>query len=350
MRHAVRKIETNRTTPFDDRWWPVAVALLALGGTVLAGIRLTRPAAPLAGQGPLDFWSQLTVAVTLGAVCAAAWIRPQGGRRRLLLSLALSLILNAGLLGVLSWMELVRPAWEPPVTAEEPEPEPDLPVPAVPEYFPLATEGRDRPRQELQRPVPTGKPEMQQEQWLSKSSLAADLQRPPQPDASREVPSPLPPLSKPRPERVESAPREFDLQGQISRQTLADRPRSAQPLVDTGAVAQQPTAVTVAAPPAELQRQRYEAALRAIDLEPAQRPPSAGVVAAAWSKAAGPATDARFATGAAPSTGSARHPAADTRLRSRSPCRVAADRSRGFHFGQYRVAAASVHVTRDSVP
>ena len=267
MRHVVRKIETNRTTPFDDRWWPVALALVALGGTVLAGLHFARPAA---STGLLDFWGQLTIAVTLGAVCAAAWVRPQRGRRRLLLSLALSLMLNGGLLGLLSWMEIVHPAWEPPVTAQEPEPQPELPVPTVPEYFPLATEGRDRPRQELQRPVPTGEPEMRQEQWISRSSLAADLQRPPDVESSPKVPSARPPLPTPRPQRVESAPREFDLQGQISRQPLADRPRAAQPLVDTGTVAQQPAMVTIAAPPAELQRQRNEAAERAVDLEPAR--------------------------------------------------------------------------------
>ena len=41
MRQVVRKIEPSRGTPFEDRLWPVATALLILGGGVLCVILAT---------------------------------------------------------------------------------------------------------------------------------------------------------------------------------------------------------------------------------------------------------------------------------------------------------------------
>ena len=267
MRQAVRKIEPARQMPLEERLWPVLLALFALGGFVLVAIRWMNPPVAPDAAWPSDLASQFTIGVTLGAMIVASLIRPRWIHRRLMLSLVLSLLVNFSLLVLLSWMEVVHVFRPPPVVAEQPELEP--PEQVLPEYFPMAVEGEDRPRQELQKPVPSGDPEMTQDQLLSKSSLPTDSLQVPLPEAAPQVAVPQPPLPAQRPERVESAPREFDLQGQISRQPLTDRPRVARPLVDTAVVAQQPAPVQIAAPPAPVQRQVSPVSELPVDLEPA---------------------------------------------------------------------------------
>ncbi len=267
MRHAVRKIEPTRATPIDERLWPVLLSLLVLGGSVLGMIRATlRPDDPRLWLNAA-VWTQVAVVAIVIGMLGAICIKPRWMWRGAQLSLILSLAINVGVLLVLSLLDISHAALKPTEIAETQPVQPAQPV--EPEYFPLAVEGPDRPLQELKKPVPTGEPQMPQEEWLSKSSQPWDTTRPHVPDASALANDPRPPLPRIRPQRSESAPREFDLQGELSRQENADTPRVAQPLIDASAVAQQPVPAQLAAPPAELQRQVTAVAERQLDLETA---------------------------------------------------------------------------------
>ena len=273
MRHVVRKIEPNRATLFDDRLWPVLSAQLVLGGAVLGMIRLTlRPDDPRPWLNP-QIWTLVAVVAIAVGMLGALCVKPHRMRRGAQLSLVLSLAINVTLLLVLSLLEIAHAAVRPPEVAEI---QPASPVkPVEPEYFPLAAAGPDRPVEEWKKPVPTGDPQMQQQDWLNKSSQPWDAARPQVPEASAQASDPRSPLPRVQRQRMESAPREFDLQGALSRQDRADTPRVAPPLIDASAVAQQTQPARLAAPPAELQRQVTSVAERPIDLEssPASQTP-----------------------------------------------------------------------------
>lgn len=273
MRHVVRKIEPTRATLFEDRLWPVLSAQLLLGGAVLGMIRLAlRPDDPRPWLNP-QVWTLVAVVAIAVGILSALCIKPHWMRRGAQLSLVLSLAINVTLLLVLSLLEITHAAVKPPEVAEI---QPAPPVkPVEPEYFPLAAAGPDRPVEEWKKPVPTGDPQMQQQDWLNKSSQPWDAARPQVPEASAQASDPRSPLPRVQRQRMESAPREFDLQGALSRQDRADTPRVAPPLMDASAVAQQTQPARLAAPPAELQRQVTSVAEQQIDLEssPASQTP-----------------------------------------------------------------------------
>ena len=251
-RHDVRKVEPMRPRSFEDQAWPIQIALVLFGAYVIGIVFATFVFDTPDLMSNAMTWLVLTVVLVVAAVVAVPWLSHGWLRRGLLLSLVLSLMLNMSALVVLSWMNLFPPVLPiepvPVVTIEDVEQEP------LPEFFPMNVDGNDRPKQAHEKPVKTGEPELEQRDAIRKTTVAVDTERP-QPDEPSRPDVNSPAELPDRQEVAQSAPRKFDLQNTLSRQTQLAQPRVAPPILENTPSPQQTNAEKVAAAPSQIQRQ-----------------------------------------------------------------------------------------------
>ena len=264
-RHNVRKIEPRRRESFEDRTWPIQIALLLLGayviGIIAASLRFDDRNVLTSAM----TWTIVTVVVVGVLLFVLPWLQSRWLKRGLLLSLILSLIVNVTVLVVLSLMNLLPPFLpeEDAVVATVKETEQET----LPEFFPMAIDGNDRPKQEYEKPVTTGEPELEQRDQVKKTTVAMDDELPEPDDPRRPTQKPSQ-QSVERAEVVESAPREFDLQNTLSRQERLAQPRVAPPVVDNLPSPQRTDSEQLQASPAQIQRQTAQMVRQHLDRQP----------------------------------------------------------------------------------
>ncbi|MCP4190319.1 MAG: hypothetical protein GY768_06805 [Planctomycetaceae bacterium] len=264
-RHNVRKIEPQRHESFEDRSWPVQLALVLLGAYLIGVIAATLRFDDRNLLTSAMTWTIFTVVAIGLFLVVVGQLKSHWWKRGLLFSLVLSLIVNLSVLLVLSLMNLLPPSIsvvDTPVAAVQEEEQETLA-----EFFPLATDGDDRPKQEYEKPVTTGEPEMEQRDDVQKTSIALDSEQP-QPDVpSQPQHEPLQ-QSVERTKLVESAPREFDSQSILSRQEHRLKPRVAPPVVDNAPSPQQTEAEQLEAVASQIQRQTPQVVRQQLDQQP----------------------------------------------------------------------------------
>ena len=266
-RHDVRKVEPIRPRSFEDQAWPIQIAFVLFGAYVIGIVLATFVFDTPNLMSNAMTWLVLTVVLVVAAVVAVPWLGHRWLKRGLLLSLVLSLILNLSVLVVLSWMNLFPPVLPiepvPVVTIEDVDQEP------LPEFFPMNVDGNDRPKQAHEKPVKTGEPELEQRDNIRKTTVAMETERPEPDEPSRpDVNSPAE-LAE-RQEVAQSAPRKFDLQSTLSRQTQLAQPRVAQQILENSPSPQQTEAEKVAAAPSQIQRQAPQVVEQQIDQQTEQ--------------------------------------------------------------------------------
>lgn len=136
----------------DEPFWPVALALVLLGGLVMLWAWLHLPL-----DGPVwhrTAWPTLLVTplVVLGAILLAAAIDRTWVRRSLQFSLLVGVILHLLLVWYLRETQLSARVWSPLATHRPPLP--SRPTTVVPHYLPpQLVPDEDRPRQDFEKPV-----------------------------------------------------------------------------------------------------------------------------------------------------------------------------------------------------
>ncbi len=234
-RHQVRKLSLQRPRYVDDQLWPIQFALWALIGGWL-GFHAWRLSPDDAAEVRLP-WGTWAVILGLGLVVSIAlpWIAPRWVRRRSLLSLLLSLLLNASLAMFLSFVYLQPPTRE---LAQEATPTRE-PLETLEEFYPLADDGEDRPQQDFQRPLSTGEPTQEKRDLVRKTTVALLEPKPEPIDAAQRTPVLDRPMVLERKEWVDSAPRRAESEGTLSRQELESEAVLGPPQVDAAAIPSQ---------------------------------------------------------------------------------------------------------------
>ncbi len=264
-RHVVRPIDPPRRELFEDWSWPIHIALVTFGAYVIGII-----SAVLRFDENSIFYSAMTWTIVT-IVCVgllmfvAQWVNKHWLRRGLMLSLVLSLMLNLSVLVVLSWLHLFAPQMSTEdVVAESIEPEePEK----RPEFFALAVDGDDRPALDIEKPVTTGQPELEQNDIVQKTTINQDTERPQVDVASTNVSNIPQPIE--RAEIVYSAPRQSDQSSTLSRQRQLAEPRLAQPMVDNLPTPEAIQSQQLTAAPSEIQRQTTQTPALQLDLSDA---------------------------------------------------------------------------------
>jgi hypothetical protein len=204
----------------EERIVPVLVGIWGLGLYVFALDYFLVQGGALDEDQRWRWVGGLIAAVASVVSIAVVSISPHRLRRGMLLALCLSLALNLSLMIGLSH---VRIAAHRPTTSTRVEPLP-RDEPTLPEYVPLDMSGEDRPQQPERQPVTAGEPELEPREFARTPSMAAAI---PLPERAESMPEPRPRPSTAidlRQELVESAPRRFEWQSTLSRQTLTAEP------------------------------------------------------------------------------------------------------------------------------
>ena len=254
--HTVRRFEPPRRESFDEQLWPIYVALIALGA-VLAGFCIS----------VLDFnerrihrnaitWLVLLPVLIGLAVWGLHRVGNRIARRVVLLSLVLSLVLNAGLMILMAWTNIFSPLpMEQQQQTAEIKPET---VEPIPDDVLQPVEPPELPQRDFEKPVQTGA-------WTSpRGELVQQDTRPAEAALSPAEPAqaPTPVASdhlRPLRREAESAPHHGQEPSRLARQP--QRPESP-PAPALAAVAEQPP---LQAPPAPV-----EAEVASVDRQAAE--------------------------------------------------------------------------------
>ncbi|MBM4089646.1 MAG: hypothetical protein FJ276_09495, partial [Planctomycetes bacterium] len=214
-RRIIRKTEPARRPRVDDQFWPVAVAMVVLGGflagTVLAYLRLDDPR-----------WYANAVTWLLAiplVICAAlVWLAVTGNRylrRTMQLAIVLGAIIHVLLFVVAVETNVFQRAWMQVVAAMDRYEKKDLVT--VPDYASWQHDRERRASRDLEQPVATSLPEPTpddvERQLLAQPPTAEEQPPRPRPEPEETV---RPDVVK-RQERNESNPRQRDETSRLSR-------------------------------------------------------------------------------------------------------------------------------------
>jgi hypothetical protein len=260
----VRKIELERTTTFDEHLWPIqwTWSFLIVYGAILA--------ARVFSFHEMRPWKNASVwifALAIGYLIGMSICQRFGqqlGRRRTVLALLLSLIVNLSILVVASRFDLFGP---PELLANAVDP-PKEPVKFV-EYHIESGAGEDRPRRDFEEPVEAGSPAARQDVPLTRHATRADTSpfepsRESSADVEILVARPLPTMLR---QFIETVPHFADLQGTISRQSIQVRPRDSKPSLADNRQPRQTEQLQLRAAPSDVQRTTPQSAEAKIDNE-----------------------------------------------------------------------------------
>ena len=274
IRRIIKKSPTGGGTLFDEKQWPVNVALLVLGA-YLAGI--------IVAVFPFDHPNLLLNAITWLSIVAVGvpqimwglmYVDNRTVRRSVQLAAVLSMIINLTVMVLLSMFDLITiPEINSPESKDQVAQRKTV---VIPDYHPSQLETHERPQRDFERPVETKTPEPTEEEIPHEETSPKDPEAQPEPTPVPEPENEIRPNPIKRAETAESAPRRSEQQSQLSRQLAQAQPRPATPAAAEQIAMQaerKPTPLNAQAVQVERQQSQMQVQQRTAEADPAiERP------------------------------------------------------------------------------